>query len=86
MSASLIESFLTPSSVIMTVADYGIEKETGKKLSEHALSMATSQDYKFNLKDMTICKEESLSNNKIVKVAKANQNLSKKTKVASLTN
>lgn len=86
MSASLIESFLTPSSVIMTVADYGIEKETGKKLSEHALSMATSQDCKFNLKDMTICKEESLSNNKIVKVAKVNQNLSKKTKVASLTN
>lgn len=86
MSASLIESFLTPSSVIMTVADYGIEKETGKKLSEHALSMATSKDCKFNLKDMTICKEESLSNNKIVKVAKANQNLSKKTKVASLTN
>ena len=86
MSASLIESFLTPSSVVMTVADYGIEKETGKKLSEHALSMATSQDCKFNLKDMTICKEESLSNNKIVKVAKANQNLSKKTKVASLTN
>ncbi|NBP31494.1 MAG: hypothetical protein EBR80_01200 [Proteobacteria bacterium] len=70
----------------MTVADYGIEKETGKKLSEHALSMATSKDCKFNLKDMTICKEESLSNNKIVKVAKANQNLSKKTKVASLTN
>lgn len=86
MSASLIESFLTPSSVIMTVADYGIEKETGKKLSEHALSMATSKDCKFNLKDMTICKEESLSNNKIVKVAKVNQNLSKKTKVASLTN
>lgn len=86
MSASLIESFLTPSSVIMTVADYGIEKETGKKLSEHALSIATSKDCKFNLKDMTICKEESLSNNKIVKVAKVNQNLSKKTKVASLTN
>ena len=57
MSASLIESFLTPSSLVMTVADYGIEKETGKRLSEHALSMATSQDCKFNLQDMTICKE-----------------------------
>ncbi len=86
MSASLIESFLTPSSLVMTVADYGIEKETGKRLSEHALSMATSQDCKFNLQDMTICKDESVSNNKIVKVAKVNQNLSKKTKVASLTN
>ena len=30
MSASLIESFLTPSSLVMTAADYGIEKETGK--------------------------------------------------------
>ena len=30
--------------------------------------------------------DESVSKNKIVKVAKVNQNLSKKTKVASLTN
>ncbi|MGI9083034.1 MAG: hypothetical protein ACR2IW_02285 [Candidatus Fonsibacter lacus] len=86
MSASLIETFLTPSSVIMTIADYGIEKETGKKLSEHALSMVTSQDCKFNLKDMTICKEDIVSNKKIVKVVNANQNSFKKTKVASLTN
>jgi hypothetical protein len=86
MSASLIESFLTPTSAIMTVADYGIEKETGKKVSEHALSMATSQDCKFNLKDMTICKDENLANKKIIKVAKVNQNSSKKTKIASLTN
>ncbi len=80
MSASLIESFLTPSSLVMTVADYGIEKETGKRLSEHALSMATSQDCKFNLQDMTICKDKSVSNNKIVKVTKVNENLSKKNK------
>ena len=86
MSASLIESFLTPTSAIMTVADYGVEKETGKKVSEHALSMVTSQDCKFNLKDMTICKDENLSNKKIVNVAKASQNSSKKTKIASLTN
>jgi hypothetical protein len=86
ISASLIESVLTPTSAIMTLADYGIEKETGKKVSEHALSMATSQDCKFNLKDMTICKDENLANKKIIKVAKANQNSSKKTKIASLTN
>jgi predicted acetyltransferase len=86
MSTTLIESFLTPTSAIMTLADYGIEKETGKKISEHALSMATSQDCKFNLKDMTICKDENLANKKIIKVAKANQNSSKKTKIASLTN
>lgn len=86
MSASLIESFLTPSSVIMTVADYGIENKSGKKISEHVLSIATSQDCKFNLQDMTICKDENISNKKIAKVAKANQNSSKKIKEASLTN
>ena len=86
MSASLIESFLTPTSAIMTAVDYGIEKETGKKISEHALSVATSQDCKFDLKEMTICKDENVSNKKTVKVLKANQNYSKKTKIDSLTN
>ncbi len=78
MSASLIESFLTPTSAIMSVADYGIEKETGKKVSEHALSIATSKDCKFNLKEITICKDENVSIKKNVKVIKANQNSSKK--------
>ena len=77
-SATLIESFLTPTSLIMTVADYGLEKETGKKASEHALSIATSKDCKFNLKDKTICKDENVSSKKILKIAKANQNSSKK--------
>ena len=86
MSASLIESFLTPTSAIMTAVDYGIEKETGKKISEHALSVATSQDCKFDLKEMSICKDENVSNKKTVKVLKANQNYSKKTKIDSLTN
>ena len=86
ISASLIESFLTPTSAIMSVLDYGIEKETGKKVSEHALSIATSQDCKFNLKDMTICKDENVSGKKILKVSKANQNSSKKNKNNSLTN
>ena len=85
-SASLIQSFLTPTSLIMTVADYGLEKETGKKASEHALSIATSQDCKFNLKDMTICKDENVSGKKILKVSKANQNSSKKNKNSALTN
>ena len=86
MSASLIESFLTPTSAIMTAVDYGIEKETGKKISEHALSVATSQDCKFDLKEMSICKDENVSNKKTVKVLKANQNYSKKTKIDSFTN
>jgi len=37
-SASLIESLISPSSIAMSLVDYGIEKETGKKVSEHALS------------------------------------------------
>ena len=86
MSVSLIESFLTPTSLMMTVADYGLEKETGKKASEHALSIATSKDCKFNLKDMTICNDENVSSKKILKVTKATQNSSKKNKNNSLTN
>ena len=78
MSVSLIESFLTPTSAIMSVVDYGIEKETGKKVSEHALSIATSKDCKFNLKEITICKDENISIKKNAKVTKANQNSSKK--------
>ena len=85
-SAALIESFLTPTSLMMTVADYGLEKETGKKVSEHALSIATSKDCKFNLKEITICKDENVSSKKILKVAKANPNSSKKNKNSSLTN
>ena len=77
-SATLIESFLTPTSLMMTVADYGLEKETGKKVSEHALSIVTSKDCKFNLKEITICKDENVSIKKNVKVTKANQNSSKK--------
>jgi hypothetical protein len=85
-SATLIESFLTPTSLMMTVADYGLEKETGKKVSEHALSIATSKDCKFNLKDKTICKDENISSKKILKVTKVTQNPSKKNKNNSLTN
>ena len=85
-AASLIESFLTPTSLIMTVADYGLEKETGKKASEHALSIATSKDCKFNLKDMNICKDEYVSSKKTLKVTKAKQNTSKKNKNRALTN
>ena len=84
--ASLIETFLTPTSALMSVADYGLEKETGKKVSEHALSIATSKNCKFNLKDMTICKDENVSSKKILKVTKAKQNTSKKNKNSALTN
>ncbi len=85
-AASLIESFLTPTSLMMTVADYGLEKETGKKASEHALTIATSKDCKFNLEDMTICNDENVSSKKILKVTKTKQNTSKKNKNSALTN
>ncbi len=85
-AATLIESFLTPTSLMMTVADYGLEKETGKKVSEHVLSIATSKDCKFNLKEITICKDENVSSKKILKVTNATQKSSKKNKNNSLTN
>jgi hypothetical protein len=40
------------------MADFGIESETGKKLSEHALSAATSKDCKLTIDVTNICKDE----------------------------
>ena len=60
--AALIESLLSPTSIAMTLADYGVEKETGKKVSEHALSAVTSKDCKLgiqDIKEMSICKDEN---------------------------
>jgi len=80
VGSNLINSFLSPSTAITAVADIGIEQETGKKVSEHALSLATSKDCKFNLQDMTICKDENIVDNKIVLTKKT----PKKTKITSL--
>jgi hypothetical protein len=84
VGSNLINSFLTPSTFITAVADIGIEQETGKKISEHALSLVTSKDCKFNLQNMTICKDENIANKNIT-LAKYNKKSSKKTKVASLS-
>ncbi len=62
ITASLIETIISPSSIITSVVDYGIEKETGKKVSEHALSAVTSKDCKLgiqDIKEMSICKDET---------------------------
>jgi len=57
-SASLIESLISPHSIAMSLVDYGIEKETGKKVSEHALSAVTSKDCKFDFTTINVCKDD----------------------------
>ncbi|NKA16481.1 MAG: hypothetical protein EBV74_00905 [Alphaproteobacteria bacterium] len=62
ITAGLVETVFSPSSIITSVVDYGIEKETGKKVSEHALSAVTSKDCKLgiqDIKEMSICKDEN---------------------------
>ena len=58
ITANLIQTLTTPQSVITTLADFQIEQETGKKVSEHALSAITSKDCKFDLSSMTVCKDD----------------------------
>ena len=84
VSSNLINSFLTPSTVITALADIRVENETGKKVSEHALSFVTSKDCKFNLKDMTICKDENLTNKNTILI-KYNKKNYKKINVDTLT-
>lgn len=68
-SATLIESFLSPSSIAMTLVDYGIEKETGKKMSEHALSAVTEKDCKLGIDVKHICKDDNYFENITMQVA-----------------
>jgi hypothetical protein len=68
-SAALIESLLTPASITMTLVDYGIEKETGKKISEHALSAITDKDCKLTIDVKNICKDENYFDNLTMQVA-----------------
>jgi hypothetical protein len=74
-SAALIESFLSPTSIAMTLADYGLEKETGKKVSEHALSMVTEKDCKLTLDVKNICKDDNFFENITTQVASNLKNL-----------
>ena len=68
-SASLIESLISPSSIAMSIVDYGIEKETGKKVSEHALSAATNKDCKLTIDVTHICKDDNFFENITTQVA-----------------
>ena len=56
-STNLISTLFTPTNVVSTITDLGIEQETGKKVSEHTLSAVTAKDCKINLSDMTLCKD-----------------------------
>ena len=58
VASHIIDALMTPSSIMSTMADFGIESETGKKLSEHALSAATSMDCKLTIDVTNICKDE----------------------------
>jgi hypothetical protein len=68
-STAVIEYFVSPSSIAMSIADYGIEKETGKKVSEHALSMATEKDCKLTIDVKNICKDDNFFENITTQVA-----------------
>jgi len=54
-------TLLTPDRVASILADIVIESNTGKKISEHALSSLTEKDCKFKLNDINnICIERSV--------------------------
>jgi hypothetical protein len=69
VASSLVQSFLSPSSIAMSLVDYGIEQETGKKVSEHALSAATSKDCKLTIEVTNICKDDNFFDNISAQVA-----------------
>lgn len=71
LSAHLVDTLVSPSSLIMTLADYKLETETGKKVSEHALSAATSKDCKLSIDVANICKDEISFDNIIVSTLKS---------------
>ena len=70
ISASLTETLFNPSSIASSLIDYGIKKHTGKKMSEHALSIVTDKDCEINIENLnkpqSFCKnKEIVENNKI---------------------
>ena len=65
--SGLIAYIANPSTLATTLADYKIEQETGKKVSEHFLSYVTKRDCKITLEIQNTCKEDAaliIENNK----------------------
>ena len=76
ISASLTETLFNPSSIASSLIDYGIKKHTGKKMSEHALSIVTDKDCEINIENLnkpqSFCKnKEIVENNNVPKKIEA---------------
>ena len=88
ISASLTETLFNPSSIASSLIDYGIKKHTGKKMSEHALSIVTDKDCEINIENLnkpqSFCKnKEIVENNKAPKKIEASlQTRNNKTSLA----
>ena len=69
ISASLTETLFNPSSIASSLIDYGIKKHTGKKMSEHALSIVTDKDCEINIENLnkpqSLCKNKEIVENNI---------------------
>jgi hypothetical protein len=67
ISASLTETLFNPSSIASSLIDYGIKKHTGKKMSEHALSIVTDKDCEINIENLnkpqSFCKNKEIVEN-----------------------
>ncbi len=77
-AANLASSLITPSSVAIGVADYGLEKKTGKTSKEHAISFVMSKDCKIDYKNLSICNEDNvLLEREIITIQNQIQNIFK---------
>jgi hypothetical protein len=88
ISASLTETLFNPSSIASSLIDYGIKKHTGKKISEHALSIATDKDCEINIENLnkpqSFCKNKEIVENNITtsKIEASLQTRNNKTSLA----
>ena len=88
ISASLTETLFNPSSIASSLVNYGIKKHTGKKMSEHALSIVTDKDCEINIENLnkpqSFCKnKEIVENNKTTsKIEASLQTRNNKTSLA----
>ena len=88
ISASLTETLFNPSSIASSLIDYGIKKHTGKKMSEHALSIVTDNDCEISIENLnkpqSFCKnKEIVENNKTTsKIEASLQTRNNKTSLA----
>ncbi len=58
--ANLASTLITPSSVVMSAADYGLEKKTGKTSTDYVVSFLMSKDCKVDYKNLSICSEDNV--------------------------